>query len=186
MIMTSEQIEKIIESHRGHFEVEGPGLSLWQGVSAQLDDRAQKRHRLWQAIRSAAAVVALVGMGAALGIYFRPAPVVDGGIAALVDPQFAKMEADYQQRIQEKYQQLVSYEQADAVRADLERLDEAMAEIKAELEVAPPGKEEELVRSLLDTYRAKVYILERVLSRIQMTNPEPIELGTTESSNSLI
>jgi hypothetical protein len=108
----------------------------------------------------------------ALGGYLNsPTP---HSIVALEDvgAQYAAQEAAYQEEIQQKYQQLVSYEQAGAVQQDLKHLDATIAELRKELQAAPPGKAEDIVKDLLENYQAKVYILERVLNRIQMADPD--------------
>ncbi|MEQ8703030.1 MAG: hypothetical protein RIC19_03875 [Phaeodactylibacter sp.] len=170
--MHRDQFEQFIHDNRDAFDTDVPELKAWGGIRQELDHRKHRRLLLWKVVGVAAAVVGLLFCGAALGGYLStPVP---SAIVALDDvgAQYAAQEAAYQKEIQQKYQQLVSYEQAGAVQQDLQRLDESIIELRKELQGAPSGKAEEIVKHLLENYRAKVYILERVLNRIQMADPD--------------
>jgi len=65
---------------------------------------------------------------------------------------------------------LVSYEQADVVRPDLQQLDEMFKELTQELENAPKGTEEAIINAMIKNYQAKVDILNRVLEKVEAVN----------------
>lgn len=169
--MHRDQIEQFIHDNRDAFDSDVPELKVWGGIRQDLDRRQHRRLLLWRIAGVAAAVIGLLFCGAALGGYLSPSP--PSAIVAIDDigARYAAQEAAYQEEIQQKYQQLVSYQQAGVVRQDLMRLDATIAELREELQGAPPGKAEVIVKGLLENYRAKVYILERVLNRIQMADP---------------
>lgn len=170
--MHRDQFEQFIHDNRDAFDSDVPELKVWGGVRQDLDRRKHRRLLLWRVAGVAAAVIGLLFCGAGLGGYLSTPP--PSAIVAIndIDAQYAAQEAAYQEEIQEKYQQLVSYEQAGAVQQDLKHLDETIAALRKELQAAPRGKAEEIVKNLLENYRAKVYILERVLNRIQMADPD--------------
>ncbi len=170
--MHRDHLEQFIQDNREAFDTDLPELRVWGNISQQLDRRKHRRTLLWRVAGVAAAVMGLLFCGAALGGYLSAPPT--GAVAVMegLDGQYLQREAAYQEAIQEKYQQLVSYQQAGAVRQDLELLDEAIRELRQELATAPPGKAEDIVEQLLENYQAKVYILERVLNRIQMADPD--------------
>lgn len=170
--MQRDKFEQFIHDNRDAFDSDVPELKAWGGIRQELDHRKHRRLLLWRVVGVAAAVIGLLFCGAALGGYLISPP--PPAIVALNDAgaQYAAQEAAYQEEIQQKYQQLVSYEQAGAVQQDLQRLDATIAELRKELHDAPSGKAEEIMQHLLQNYQAKVYILERVLSRIQMADPD--------------
>ncbi|KGE89422.1 MAG: hypothetical protein ACE362_18240 [Phaeodactylibacter xiamenensis] len=170
--MHRDQFEQFIHDNRDAFDSDVPELKVWGCIRQDLDRRKHRRLLLWRVAGIAAAVIGLLFCGVALGGYLNsPTP---HSIVALEDvgAQYAAQEAAYQEEIQQKYQQLVSYEQAGAVQQDLKHLDATIAELRKELQAAPPGKAEDIVKDLLENYQAKVYILERVLNRIQMADPD--------------
>jgi|AntRauTorckE5430_2_1112549.scaffolds.fasta_scaffold12436_2 HPt (histidine-containing phosphotransfer) domain-containing protein len=170
--MQRDQFEQFIHHNRDAFDGDVPELKVWGSIRQELDHRKQRRLVLWRVAGVAATVIGLLFCGAALGGYFSTTD--PSAIVALDDvgARYAAQEAAYQEEIQQKYQQLASYEQVGAVHKDLERLDATIAELREELKTAPPSKAEDIVKHLLENYRVKVYILERVLNRIQMTNPD--------------
>ena len=170
--MQRNHLEQFIQDNREAFDTDLPELRVWGNISQQLDRRKRRRLLLWRAAGMAAAVVGLLFCGVALGGYLNAPPIGAVAVMEQLDGQYLQKEAAYQEAIQEKYQQLASYEQAGAVQQDLQRLDEAIRELREELATAPPGKAEDIVEQLLENYQTKVYILERVLDRIQMANPE--------------
>ncbi|MBV6655559.1 MAG: hypothetical protein KI786_17445 [Mameliella sp.] len=179
--MHRDQFEQFIHDNRDAFDSDVPELKVWGGIRQEIDHRKHRRLILWRVAGAAAAVFGLLFCGAALGGYLTTAS--PAAIVALDDvgAQYAAQEAAYQEEIQQKYQQLVSLEQAGAVQQDLQRLDATIAELRAELQGAPPNKAEDIVKHLLENYRAKVYILERVLDRIQMADPD-FKPATTEKA----
>ena len=63
--------------------------------------------------------------------------------------------------------QLASYENADpSVLSDLKQIDVVQEELKAELQNAPASTREEIVQRVIDNYKIKIGILERVLEHV--------------------
>jgi hypothetical protein len=171
--MQGDSLEQYIRQNRQAFDEDLPQLKVWSNISQELDQQTgAKRASLWHKLKLAAAVVLLLACGALIGGYITHEQNQPAASLEEIAPEYAGLEAQYQREIQQKYQQLAGFQYAGVVEQDLERLDQTMKELKAELKEAPPGKEEAIVQSLLENYRAKVLVLERVLQRIQAANPE--------------
>ena len=169
--MQSDQLEQFILGERDAFDSAVPGLKVWGEISKELDQRKKRRLTIWRVCSAAAAVVFLLTCGALIGEHYTKQQFAEASLEN-VAPQYAALEKQYQQEINQKYQQLVSYNHTGLVEGDLAQLDEVMAELKEELLVAPRGKELEIAESLLKSYKAKVEILQIVLDRLQTTNPD--------------
>lgn len=170
--MQRDHLEQFILDKREFFDSATPGLQVWGEISQELDRRRYRRLILWKAGRAAAAVVALLACGALIGVYLFGNQIRQAAALEKVAPEYAEVEEYYQQQIRQKYQQLAAYQREASVEKDLARLDEVMQELREELLVAPKGKEEQIVENLIQSYQAKVAILERVLERLQSTDPE--------------
>ncbi|MCO6479734.1 MAG: hypothetical protein J5I94_24065 [Phaeodactylibacter sp.] len=170
--MQRDHLEQFILDNRETFDGSTPGLRVWGEINHELDRRQSRRMILWKVSRAAAVVVALLACGALIGVYLFGDQMQQAAALERIAPEYAEAEQYYQEQIHQKYQQLAAYRRDDIVEKDLARLDEVMQELRQELLVAPKGKEEEIVEDLLQSYQAKVAILERVLARLQEASPE--------------
>jgi hypothetical protein len=164
--MRHDNLEQFILDHRESFDDAIPGLDAWGGVSNELDRVKRRKLQMWRVMGVAASVLVLLVSGALIGRAYTQHQYAANPIEQ-VAPEYAKLEKQYKQEIDQKYNKLVSYRQAQVVEPDLKALDEVMNELKQELQLAPQGKELEIVERLLKSYQAKVEILERVLDRVQ-------------------
>ena len=178
-----DQLEQFILDRRDAFDDAVPGLKAWGEINKELDRRKHKKLILWRAVGVAASVLILLMSGALMGRHYTQQQYAEAPLEK-VAPQYAQLEKQYQEEINQKYAQLASFNKVGVVDQDLALLDEVMKELKEELLVAPRGKEMEIVESLLNSYQAKVAILERVLERIQPTSPNS-EKGESEDEISI-
>lgn len=182
--MQNDRLEQFIREHREDFDREIPGLNVWAQIDQTLEQRQKqsaKRFHLWKNMRIAAAVLVLMVFSGLLGSYITQVQLSNAPESlAQVSPEYAELEQYYQQQIQDKYQQLVSYDQANAVEPDLQQLDSIMEELREELVIAPQGSEEQIIENLIQSYQTKIDILSRVLERIQTSNPKAIKKDDDE------
>lgn len=172
--MQQNDLEQFIQQNREAFDDAYPSLKLWSDIENKLDgDQSTKVQPLrvrrpWYQIAAAAAVLLLVGgVG---GMYLTQAtqsPPTAQEILEQFAPEFRETEQYYQAQIQERYAQLTAYTEDQDVKADLDQIDVAMQELRTELADAPPGREEQVVQELMDSYRLKLQILEHVIETIQ-------------------
>ena len=178
--MQKNDLEKFIQDNRDAFDDARPSLKLWAEIEKELgqdEDLAPaanihplRSRRPWYQI--AASVVILLSVGAFGGAYLTQQnnqPTAQELIEEFA-PEFGEMEVYYNQRIQENYARLTTYTQDPEIDADLARVDQAMQELRSELENAPPGREEQIVQQLIESYRLKLDILERILEQIEANN----------------
>jgi hypothetical protein len=170
--MQQNDLEKFILDNRDAFDDARPSLKLWAAIEKDLNEekapsRSLRVSRPWYQV--AAAVLILLTVGGAGGAYLNQQtqqPTAQSMIDE-VAPEFEEMEQYYNQRIQENYARLTTYTQDPEIDADLQQLDNAMIELREDLANAPAGQEEMIVQQLIDSYRLKLQILERILERIE-------------------
>lgn len=181
--MAQDNLERFILSNREAFDDDVPGLRVWANIERQLPPERSNRFSLLKISKIAAAILVLISFGAFLGIYFTGGNQLSS-IAQIddINPELIELERFYQKEIQEKINVLVSYEQDPGVIEDIEQLDNTMKELKNELSIAPDGKEEEIIENLIKTYQTKIFILERVLSRLSTTNHKNVVPHESEIS----
>ncbi|MAT55109.1 MAG: hypothetical protein CMN32_11560 [Saprospirales bacterium] len=162
-----DKLEKFIHENRQQFDSEVPDLSIWSNIQEKLDEKPAPRVRWIRRLRVAAAVLALLFAGGAMGVYWSSS---QNNVTALADvsPEYAEMQQYYDQQIQSKLAQLASYNQADAVVTDIDELDEIYRELQEELKNTPAGNREQVVQAMIENYKAKIDILEQVLQKLQL------------------
>lgn len=175
-----EELEKFITNNRAAFDSKTPPPALWEGIEQALDSEQSqnvrpeaKRIKLPFVFRRIAAAIVILGVGIGIGFYMNGSNQ-NSGLLTLTDlsPEYAELESYYQTQVSLRMQQLVNYRQVDDVQPDLEQLDAVYKELQAELEKAPKGSEGQIIQAMIDNYKVKLSILERVLERVQYTNPE--------------
>lgn len=182
--MERDSLEKFITANRESFDQGIPSLKVWAEIDQELSHRRGRRVSIWRSLRIAAAVLLLLMSGAVAGHLITSSGTSETAIAIQeIAPEYAELAQFYQEQIDDKVQQLVTYRQSDVVLEDFAQLDKSIAELKQDLLRAPKGTEEQIVENLIRSYQTKVQILERVLERIQSThqqqtlNPEDDEIS---------
>ena len=182
--MKHNDLEQLIDGHRGEFDDAYPSLKLWANIEKELGDEAGGIKRL-KPVRSwyqiAAAVLVLVTLGGIGGLYLG-SHFQQTNVQALIEkvaPEFAETEQYYNQRIDQQYAKFTSYVNDPGLDVDLAQIDRAMADLREALIDAPDGREEQIVQELIDSYRLKLQILERVLEHIEKNN----DITTNNNSN---
>ena len=171
-------VEAFIENNRAGFDSEIPNLKIWAHIDKTINRQADKRHILRGWLLRCAAAVALLIIGATVGIALhekREDVVAENQMEQAV-PNFHDTEKFYDQQVQAKLTKLASYQNADpSVLSDLKQIDEIQEELKAELENAPISTREAIVRQMIDNYKIKIGILERVLEHIESDSSENLD-----------
>lgn len=184
-----EDFESFIETHRADFDTEIPNLKIWAQIDKTVNRSVERRHILRGWFLRAAAAVALLVVGATGGIFLnenRKDVVVEKQMEQVV-PNFHDTEKFYDQQVKAKLTKLASYDNADpSVLSDLKQIDEIQEELKAELENAPASAREAIVRQMIDNYKIKIGILERVLETIEGNPTENLNIHTKKQENDSI
>ena len=127
--MAQDKLERFIRDNRPLFDDEVPNLKIWADIERQLPSKPKPslKVRVLRMASIAAAVVLLLGTGAAIGVFWiGPQEVPQLAEMGNIDPEILQMEQFYQSQIQEKYQMLTTYQQDPTVNKDFEQLDQAI------------------------------------------------------------
>lgn len=166
--MQRDNLEQFILANRDDFDRAVPSLKVWAEIDQQLEQKSRKRITLWQSVRIAAAILVILVIGGVIGNYLNlDKDAEQAAYLETVPPEFIELEQFYNQQINQKYQQLVTYKKQDAVDEELAEIDQAIEELKQELLDAPAHSEPQILRNLIKTYQIKVQMLERVLEHVQ-------------------
>lgn len=170
--MNRDPLEEFVHQNREDFDTEHPGLGVWSAIGKELDQQPRLRSiqsgRHFQYWRIAAAIALLLiagGIGRELGV--RAIQEQQTAMLEQAAPDFDETEAFYQATIAQTKARLTGYEVDPVLESDLEQLDQAMAELREELADAPPAERRTIVENLINNYRLKLNLLERILQRLQ-------------------
>lgn len=173
---SADPIEVFIRNNREALDSETPGLSVWANILKNVPSSGAKIVSLtWQrSIMRIAASIALLLAGVSLGIWYARSGETPAMAMSEVSSEYAELEHYYQRDIAGKQQKLATFtgSQPAEVHEDMEQLDVVMTELQQELANVPAGNREQVIRAMIENYKAKAAILERVLERLEPANTE--------------
>jgi hypothetical protein len=180
-----DSIEQFIQSNRSDFDTDIPNLKLWADIDKRVNKTVVKPFAFKQwALRIAAAITLLI-IGAGGGFYFKTKQEAKD-MAQTVDriaPDFREAEQFYAQKVQTQLVKLASFQpQTDpSVLADLQQLDAVQKELKQEFDDAPNATREEIVKHMIENYKIKLGILERVMQHLDtQENSKSVKKGNPQ------
>lgn len=164
-------VENFVRANRVDFDTEIPNLKIWAAIDKTVNQSAEKRLVYRQWFGRIAAAIALLIVGASGGFYLKTKQEARE-VAQTVEqiaPDFRETEQFYKQKVQTQLVKLASFqsEEDPSVLADLRQIDEVQKELKRELDDAPVSAREEIVKRMIDNYKIKLGILERVLQHVE-------------------
>jgi hypothetical protein len=180
-------LEAFIRTNRDDFDVAVPNPGAWSAVERALtapETMMVWRGGQWQGwVVRIAAAVALLLTGLAVGIWYAKndaAPVAaskDGIELREMSSEYAELQDYYERDIAGKAQKLATFtSNTDTeLNNDLEQMDRIMAELRHELADVPPANREQVVKAMIETYKAKAAILSKVLDQIENTTEKKKE-----------
>lgn len=169
-------VEGFIRQNRESLDTETPDLRVWKNVIATLPaPKATVVRVSWQRnlIRAAASIALLVvGLGA--GIWYARSTDGSGMAMAEISPEYAELEQYYKHDIRGKKDKLATFtgSQSADVLQDIEQLDRIMEELRRDLATVPEGNRPQVLRAMIENYKAKAAILERVLESLEEKQKE--------------
>lgn len=171
-----DQLESFIREHREALDSEVPDLKVWAELTRQIPEaKPLIVHVNWRrSLLSIAASIALLLAGVTAGIWYARSGEAPAMAMSDVSNEYAELENYYRRDIAGKQQKLASFtgSQPAEVHEDMEQLDGVMSELQQELANVPAGNREQVVRAMIENYKAKSAILERVLQRLESTKTE--------------
>ncbi len=187
----TDPLECFIREHREAMDNEYPNQQIWANINQQIALPTAPKTKIvrmagWQRnlLRAAAALALLItGMGAGMWYSQNNMGLMNQNGMAMseVSTEYAELEAYYQREIESKQQQLAHFTSNSTtdLEGDLLQMDKNMQELRAELANVPAGNREQVVRAMIENYKAKASILQRVLEHLQ-----EIELPATQPKSS--
>lgn len=165
-------LERFICENREGFDTETPDLRVWSEISGALPETKPTAKRIgigWQRnLLRVAASIALLVVGVGAGIWYARSSGESGMAMAEVSQEYAELEKYYEHDITDKKEKLAMFtgSQSADVMQDIDQLDRVMAELRQELANVPPGNRQQVVRAMIENYKAKAAILQRVLEHL--------------------
>lgn len=188
-------LETFIRQNREAFDSALPDPGIWTGIESANRPASPRLKVHWHRhlLRAAAAILLLL-VGVGLGICYShrvDLPASSDGMAlGEVSPEYAELEAYYKRDIAVKREKLATFtaNRSSDVEADLQQLDQVMGELRQDLAGVPPGNREQVVRAMIENYKAKAAILQRVLEYLEAApvSPDtPIHNSTEHETESI-
>ena len=183
----ADPLEAFIKNNREAFDAEQPAEGLWNNIaSASTKNQAPQMRISWgRRIMQAAAAITILICGIGLGMWYagHQTPENNGMAMSDVSSEYAELERYYQSDIEQKKGQLAEFAsyQDESVLEDLKEMDRIMEELRLELEQVTPANREKVVRAMIENYKSKVTILQRVLQHLNEQSND-----STNSSNNEI
>ena len=173
----SNNIERFIRDNREGFDTQTPGLKNWEAIEKQIGI-AKKPARIisLSILKWSAAAVLLISI-TVTGIYiFNPRKSVQveslakDPVVEQIDPQYAKMVAQFSSLIEEKQQELKSMEKDNPelfrqFAGDIRKLDSTYQVLRNTLPANP--NKEQLLQAMIGNLQMQITLLNQQLQIIQ-------------------
>jgi len=164
--MQKDNLEQFISQNRTSFDKAAPSLKNWDAIEKKLDKKEAKRIPLWRFIRTTAAVFALLGIGAAMGVYFSGSSNTVATTFGTISPEHAEMEEYFEAEIEKRTKQLASFNKDEFVYDDLVQLEDLLKDLEKELQETTKANNEHIIEAMIKNYQTRIDLLERVLKRV--------------------
>jgi hypothetical protein len=164
-----DKLESFITEHRAAFDMMEPDPRIWNRIDSDLRPKGGNTMVYW-----------LLGVIAVLVISISLMFGMQIGQSKQSQPAYFASESQFDEfkETQDYYTTMVNYnlsqikdpQQSEQVRNDLDQLDEIYLELKAELENSPNGDSEMIIGLMIQNYKNKIDILEKVLTKSKDKN----------------
>jgi hypothetical protein len=171
-VNTRDPLEDFIQHNRSDFDNENPDAKIWNQVSQQTAPMGTLRVSWHRSIARFAAAIALLLIGASLGLWYarQEQETYVGMKMSDVSKEYAAIEQHYEQEIEHKKSKLARFASnpsTSEIFGDMEQMDKTMEELRIELSNVPPGNQEQIIRVMIENYKTKSMVLEQVLEAMQ-------------------
>lgn len=182
-----------VATHRDAFDDATPPPRLAESVFGQLRAQDDAQRPRLRAVGGRARTLRILGIAASFLLLLSAAFVVgsqrgyraaeDERMAAElreISPKLAETEAYYQSEIAAQFTRVDQLNDDPQLRADLAAIDEATAEIRANLLDVPVSQRADLVDRLIENYRTKLDILLKIQRHVSPSSPSTTQQPTDE------
>jgi hypothetical protein len=182
-------LERFLKNNKNDFDTATPPEIVWSKIEQNLPKTTAKKlffAEYSQVLLRIAAGLALLITCFGAGMWCANSANRGGQEMAMseISNEYAELEQFYQRDIAGKTQKLASFSsQNDIIEEDIAQMDKSMEELKIELANVPVNKREQIIRAMIENYKAKAKILEKVLEHIQ---PQQILEPSNDNKNHVI
>lgn len=159
-----DQLEDFIKNNRSAFDIDEPSPMVWAGV-----ERSFRRNKLKKIIRFsgiAASVLILISAGYFMGLRNGNGQINESLFANEVQyNDFQEAQNFYTKEIDNKMVEVKDLGVESDVQNDLTQLDEIYNDLKKEMLNAQYKDKELLINLMINNYRTKIEILERIIGK---------------------
>jgi len=182
-----DNLEQFIRDNREELDTAVPSLKIWAELDKKLPQTQvetptitkiqplvqqpiAKVISLRKIMSMAAAVAVLISFG--IGIGFHLAPNGEEVVALSdISPEYAEVEEYYGKQVRNNLAVLASFDATTPeIKKDLAEIDVWMEDLQKELSIVPDSKKEAVINDIIDLYKTKVAILDKLLESIQSSN----------------
>ncbi len=159
-----------VEDERAAFEFQNPDLDgLWENIDNELKKSESKKNVFWKATMKIAASILIVCMCTWVGFrtYNYKQFVHEGAGLTQISSELAETEVYYASQVSEKLEIIKANDEElhIEVASTIEELDEEYQLLKQDLN--DQADNEEVIEAMIDNYRLKLDLLEKILSELQ-------------------
>lgn len=156
----NQTIKQFIQNNRASFDSEVPPAFVWEHVEKNLP---RKRVHIYRIFRMAAAVLLILGLGIVIG-RFEGEPSETELALSDISSEYAELENFYTEKINQKVSLLKNQQLGERALSDIKELEQEFEVLKQELN-ATDAQDEQIIQAMIENYRTKIDLLERVLNR---------------------
>ncbi|WP_235297530.1 hypothetical protein [Portibacter marinus] len=175
----SDRLEDFIRNHRSELDIDEPSVNVWNEIEGHIP--SSKRRMLWSGLSVAASVLVLIVAAYFLGISKGQQTISQDMFASETEfKEFQEASDYYMTTIDHKMDQVQQLGIDEDVANDLKQLDEVYEELKEEMLTSEYENKEILINLMINNYKTKIDILERIISK-KNSNESKITIDETIS-----
>jgi len=163
----NQTIKQFIQKNRASFDSEVPPAFVWEKLEKNLP---RKRVHMYRILRMAATVLLILGLGIVIGRFGGQSSETDLALSD-ISSEYAELENFYTEKINQKISLLKNQQSDERALADIKELEQEFETLKRELN-ATDAQDEQIIQAMIENYRTKIDVLERVLNRTKLKENE--------------
>lgn len=176
----SDRLEDFIKQNRPSFDLEEPGGHLWKAIEADLPNKKNKLRLISRITGIAASILIVLSAGYFIGARQQSGQLSQDVFASEQQYQeFQEAQQYYISTIQDKMDKVEDMGAEEETLNDLKQLDEIYEELKAELLKNQYKDKDYLINLMINNYKTKIGILERIIEKSEQQNEQKIEENET-------
>lgn len=168
-----DNLEKYIIENREAFNDADPNPLMWLEIEKKLEKKGKvKIRKMTRVFAIAASFIIILGAGVLIGLNITNN---NSSTFPADNPQyveFQEAENYFQKQVSVKMDQLKEKNVEQDVQDDLTQLDAVYNEMKAELLNSPTKDNSAIIQAMIDNYRIRIDMLEKILNNVNDKNKE--------------